>query len=250
VKIAPLLAISIVATAAHAQTVRFEGQATWWWEASADGGATWSASTLEVPQSQGTVRVRTTCSFPPVFGYYLGGAAIDQRITGVSNAGLNDTLSILNVGIMSVQTFAARRFGNILKIDDVSDTLPPGEGSAHLFIGQPNPSIGPYTLANPITNLVVFDLHLDGSAGDRFVDAWWRDWTPNYPQIPPGPRIHVRNRDLADPDIIVPDLTVNPLTIRVIPAPGAVAVLAAFGFAVGRRRRRDQRRVLLIGGDS
>jgi hypothetical protein len=239
VRVAPLLAISVAASATHAQTVRFEGQATWWWEASADGGATWSQSVLEVPSNQPAVRVRAACSFPQVFGYYFGAAFIDQRITGLNNAGLGDSLTILNVGILSAQTFAARRFGNVLKIDDINDVLPPGEGQGHLGIGQPNPSIGPYTLANPIINLVVFDLHLDGSAGDRFVDAWWRDWTPNYPQIPPGPRIHVRNRDLADPDIIVPDLTVNPLTIRVIPAPGAVAVLLAPGLAIARRRRRD-----------
>lgn len=237
------VAFGCAAAPAFAQTFRFEGEATWWWEASVDGGATWSQSLIEVSQQQTSVRIRANCSFPAVNGYYLGSAIIDQRVTGVNGAGPNDNLSLISAGIMSVQTFAVSRFANVLKIDDAADTLPPGVGSSHIYIGQPNPSMGPYTLANPINGLVVFDLLLDGTSGDRHVDAWWRDWTPFFPQVPPGPQVFIWNRSLMDPDRIVPALTVNDLTIRVIPAPGVVALLgAACAFAGVRRRRAESPR--------
>jgi hypothetical protein len=220
---------------------RFEGQANWWWEASADGGATWSQTIISVPQSQSSIRVRATCSFPPVFGYYFGGAMIDQTITGVHNSSIGDTATVLNVGFNNQQTIGVTRFGNVLKIDDASDSLPPGQGASHLGIFQPQPALGPFTLANPVTNLVVFNLHLDGSLGDRVVDAWWRSWEGYLPGMPDvSPAIFVYNRNLNDTDLIFPSLTVNPLTIRVVPVPGIPAIALIATVLVARRRRANR----------
>ena len=44
---------------------RFEGEATWWWEATIDNGATWTQGLLEVPQAETIVHVRASCAFPP-----------------------------------------------------------------------------------------------------------------------------------------------------------------------------------------
>lgn len=218
---------------------RFEGEASWWWEASADNGLTWSANLLEVPATQSTVRVRASCAFPQVSRYYFGGALIDQVVTGLDNAGLADTISNVYFGFGSTQPIAVRRFGNILKIDDASDALPPGQGAAQLAIFQPSPAVGPYTYDNPVTNLVLFDLHLDGTMGDRLVNAWWRDWRVAFPDFPfLGPAVVIRHQDLNDLDFIFPTLTVHDLTIRVVPAPGAVVLACVCGSIVAKRRRR------------
>jgi hypothetical protein len=229
-----MVAVANVQTAGY----RFEGTATWWWEASADGGTTWTQTLLEVPQEHTVVQVRASCAFPQVPRYYFGGAMIDQAITGVNGAGPNDSVNVLNVGFFNQQTIAVQRFGPILKIDDVSDTAPPGQGPGHLAIFQPSPAVGAYTYANPVTNLVRFDLLLDGTMGDRLINAWWRNWTmffPNFPDV--GPSIFVRHNDLLDLDFIFPTLTVHDLTIRVIPAPGAVALPCPVLLWSTRRRR-------------
>jgi hypothetical protein len=235
----------VATTSASAQGIsyRIEGEATWWWEASADGGATWTPSFLEVPAGQGVVKVRASCAFPPGPRHYFAGAMIDQTITGLNHAGLNDTVVVTDQGFTNPQTLNSLRFGNVLKIDDESDTLPPGEGPSNWGIFQPGHAVGPWTYANPVLGLMDFDLYLDGTAGDRLIDAWWRDWSAYFPNDPiianMGPAILMLNRNLVDWDYIYPDLTVNPLTIRVIPAPGAVALLLAPWFGVTLRRHRD-----------
>jgi len=228
---------------ALAQGYRLAGEATWWWEASADGGTTWTPALLEVPSTQGMVKVRACVAFPPDRWHYFQGARIDQTITGMNGAGSSDTVVVTDPGFTNQQTLASRRFGNVLKIDDVSDTLPPGEGAAHWGIFQPGFSAGPWTYANPVIGVIDFNLNLDGSEGDRFISAWWRDWTAFYPNdpvvanLPPTIRV-ANNNPFTGQDYIFPTLTINDLTIRVVPAPGAVALLASACAFAGVRRRR------------
>lgn len=178
-------------------------------------------------------------SFPVARWHYFAGARIDQTVTGLAGAGMNDTITVVDPGFANQQTLVSRRFGNVLKVDDISDTLPPGEGAGHWGIFNGGHATGPYTYANPLLGAIDFDLWLDGTEGDRVVSAWWRGWSDYFPDIPDmGPAILMLNRDLVDWDFIYPDLTVNDLTIRVIPAPGVVALLCGACAFAGVRRRR------------
>lgn len=94
---------------------------------------------------------------------------IDQTITGMNGAGLSDTAIVTDRGFANQQTLVPRRFGNVLKIDDVSDSLPPGMGASHWGVFQPGHAVGPYTYANPVLGLLDFNLNLDGSVGDRHI---------------------------------------------------------------------------------
>lgn len=239
-----MFVVAIVSCAASAQGYRLTGEATWWWEASSDGGSTWTPSLLEVSSEQSVVKVRASVAFPPDRWHYFQGARIDQMITGVNGAGLNDTVVVTDPGFTNQQTLASRRFGSVVKIDDVSDILPPGEGPGHWGIFQPGFSTGPWTYANPVLGVIDFNLNLDGSEGDRLVGAWWRDWTVFYPNdpvvanLPPTIRV-ANNNPFTGQDYIFPTLTIHDLTIRVVPAPSCAALLAtACGFAGARRRRR------------
>jgi hypothetical protein len=234
-----LFALLSLATArAQTSTWRIEGEATWWWEASIDQGVSWTWSMLEVPQDQGTVRVRASCAFPPGRAHYFAGAMIDQVITGLDGAGMSDTVTVVDPGFTNPQTLMARRFGSVLKIDEESDTLPPGEGPSHWGIFQPGHAVGAYTYANPVLGVIEFDLHLDGTPGDRLINAWWRDWTAWFPDIPDmGPAFLMLNRDFVDYGFIYPDLTVHDLTIRVVPSPGIPAIALIATPLVARRRR-------------
>lgn len=241
-----LFAFAILATntaPAFAQGYRLTGEASWWWEASGDGGSTWSPSLLEVPATQSLVKVRASVSFPPDRWHYFMGAMIDQTITGVNGAGPNDTAVVTDPGFFNPQTLVSRRFGNVLKIDDVSDTLPPGEGSGNWGIGQPSFAAGPWTYANPVIGVIDFNLNLDGSEGDRLVSAWWRNWTAWFPNDPvvanlPPTILVANNNPFTGQDFILPTLTINDLTIRVVPAPGVVALLASACAFGGLRRQR------------
>lgn len=223
---------------------RLTGEATWWWEASADNGQTWVPTLLEVPSTQSVVKVRASVAFPPDRWHYFLGAWIDQTITGVNGAGLNDTVFVTDPGFNNQQTLASRRFGNVLKIDDVSDTAPPGEGPAQWAIGQPGFSAGPWTYANPVIGVIDFNLSLDGSEGDRLVSAWWRDWSVLFPNDPvvanlPPTILVANNNPFTGQDFILPTLTINDLTIRVVPAPGVAVLFATACAFAGVRRARS-----------
>jgi len=63
-----ILSVALLASTAApalAQGYRLTGEATWWWEASADNGQTWAPTLLEVPSTQSVVKVRASVSFPP-----------------------------------------------------------------------------------------------------------------------------------------------------------------------------------------
>lgn len=217
---------------------RFEGEATWWWEASIDNRATWTSSLLEVPQGQSVVNIRASCAFPTGPSYYFAGARIDQTITGIEGAGIGDTVVVTDPGFANQQTLVPRRFGSVLKIDDTSDTLPPGEGPGHWGIFQPGAAVGGYTYANPVLGVIDFDLYLDGTLGDRQISAWWRGWADRFPGFPDvGPAIYILNHNAVDFDFIFPALTVNELTIRVVPAPGTTMLACAVACLAARRRR-------------
>lgn len=210
--------------------VIFDGTATWSWEASIDGGATWHRGMLDVPASQGLVQVRSSLAFPsPPTG--SGGGFSTAALDGVlSGAGPLDSVSGLNGGNLRSFNFGASRFGGTIKIDDPLDTLPPGLGSRWAVLTQSRAQ-GNRSLANPII-LLSYTLSLDGSVGARHVEGIFRQ--------PPGYRSgHVVSIDMGiaqEAPTLVPFLIQEPLTIRVVPGPATI-VVGLLGLAFASRRR-------------
>jgi len=209
----------------------FDGTATWSWEASTDGGATWHRGMLEVPTSQGAVQVRSSLAFPPPPTGSGGGfstAALDGVVGG---AGPLDSVSGLNGGNLRSFNFVASRFGSTIKIDDPVDTLPPGLGSRWAVLTQSRAQ-GNRSLANPII-LLSYTLTLDGSIGDRLVEGIFRQ-PPGYP---PGHVVSIDMGMAQEAPTLVPFLIQEPLTIRVVPTPTTLAT-GTLGLAFLSRRRR------------
>jgi len=104
----------------------------------------------------------------------FGQTFFDGVISFENGAGVGDFVdSFDREGLMhSALGFAATRVGNVIKIDDPSDTAPPGEGPAWIWPRQRNPFVlGVIAIwDNPIS---VFScrLSLDGSPGTRVVSA-------------------------------------------------------------------------------
>ncbi len=233
-----MLAIALPALTSRSagQTInwRLEGTGTWWWEGSIDGAQTWQRGVLSVPESTSSVIVRAWCSFPAGARYYFGSAVLDAYVSG---AGPNDTMDSGFVGYLGHGLLQPRRFGDIIKLDDVDDTEPPGLGAEWLFANQPPPSVGPYTFANPITRLVEYRLHLDGSPGDRVASAVFNTIS-SIGDLPDRPVIVQDMDNWFSP--IVPLITHEPLTIRVIPSPGS-ALAITVAILIPRRRRSGAR---------
>lgn len=227
--------ITGAAPRASAQYV-LEGNATWTWEASADEGATWSRGRLEVDAPQQSVFVRASCQFSQVARLcYFGLSELDATITGVDGAGSNDWVSPdIFVGVSSRRQHASMRFGSVIKIDHASDTLPPGEGTDWLRVHQNSPSAGgPSTFANPIDQLLYYQLNLDGSPGDRLIGGVFRQ----FPTLDANRNVIVCEW-LDQFRTFAQTMTQEPLTIRVVPAPAPLATLALLGAGLFTRRRR------------
>ena len=222
------------------------GTAQFWWEASADNGATWSRDLLEVDAAQPSVRVRARTSWEPRAGegvdyHYFSGSRFDVVITGVDGAGPGD----LAHGFHRtqhldswVQTIGATRFGNTIKIDDTRDTSAPGGGSRWVTIAQPPEQfwdMGRFQTANPI-QLFEFTLTLDGSLGERHIGQVFGPLTdaPGHPS-----RYFLATWIGPTGGLNYPDGEggVFDLRIHVVPAPAAAALLALAAFGPRRRRR-------------
>jgi len=214
---------------AQAQNIRFEGSASIWWEASFDGGATWQRELVTAPSSTRSVMVRSVCDFERGPQYYFNGIGLDGTVTGIGGAGERDVATGLRRNAVGIQPLAAQRFANVIKLDDADDREPPGLGPLRIVVVQ-SQALGPYPTITPYW-MIQYNLSLDGSTGDRVVDAWYR--------VPPG---FPQDRYVAiginfSQDLIYPSVTNHPLTIRVVPSPASVFVVLS-GMATFVRRRR------------
>lgn len=235
--------LAIIGTAvcdAPAQYV-LEGRATFSWEASIDGGATWTRGTLQVSPTQASVQVRASCAFTNIAPLcYFGYAEFDGTIVGVDGAGMGDWLSAESIVNQGPQfAIVGTRFGNLLKIDHLSDLALPGEGTRWVSVGQNSPSAGgptrPGSFANPYAELLSYQLNFDGTPGDRLIGGVFRQ----FPTLPPDRNVivwewHGQFRTFAQ------QMTQDPLTIRVMPAPGVVVVAIVASCIAGRRRRPQE----------
>lgn len=227
-----LVAVAGLASGATAQL----GTGLIEWQVSADGGAAWASGLTEVPPEQGSVLVRARASWSIDGGMYaFAGSQFDVVVKGAAPGDeVTNARRSWPFTSGSIQTIVVQRFGDVLKVDDARDTLPPGEGPRGVFPGQLVPQFGTnFTTANPAT-IFEFTLQLDGSEGDR--DLW-----SLYIAPPGGNTIDrvMRIYTSASGAQNTPSTTTRGVTIRVIPAPWAgTALLAAWGAMAPRRRSR------------
>ncbi|MDX2147462.1 MAG: hypothetical protein SFZ23_08050 [Planctomycetota bacterium] len=215
------------------------GTASLTWQASLDGGTTWTSN--EVQTLIGTsVRIRAVASWSQDAGYSFDLSQFDGTVRGFAGAGRTDAAtnfrvpSPLTAGISGGDTYVAQRFADILKIDEVRDTVAPGLGQRSIAPAQLYESAGlPHTTANPLS-IFEYTLQLDGSAGTREVSSVWL--------LPPigNP---VRIRTWRGPSFMdgnnSPETSVVPLRINVVvPAPASAACLMIVASGLARRRRR------------
>jgi hypothetical protein len=210
------------------------GLATWDWEVSLDG-QTWNRGLVEVPREQQSVEVRAQCRFDQETpNFYFGGSLFDGIVEGV---GVGDTISNIQFGttLFNAADVAVSRFGNTLKVDSASDSLPPGIGPRWLSPVQPHP-ITPRQndFSNPF-EMFSYRLNLDGTAGVRDIGAVFRTVVP--PGVPSGLYVAVYEWGNTT-NTYYQALTVNPASVRVIPTPSA-CLIPALAYACLTRRRRS-----------
>ncbi len=224
-------AACLVAFAARAQT-----SAEFRWQASADSGVTWHDDASSVPQGQASVLVRARVSWSPVPEFSaFSGVAFDGV---VADAGPGDSVGairrMLEGGLGSTPLIGAQRLGSTIKIDSVTDTLPPGVGPGFVGCANGTDSGFFFNFAHPI---IVFDytLNLDGTPGTRTLTEVLRPLPGSTSPVV----IYVDWRTLPGPtERARPPTTSYPIAITVLPTPGAVALLALGGLVAARRRRR------------
>lgn len=212
-----------------------QGTATWRWEASIDGGASWQGGLIETLHNPRIVLVRAMVSFETfAHNAYLGGAWLDPYVLtpGPGDDILSSTAPVGSTSRLATTAASPDRFPGLLKLDHVDDHEPPGQGPAwYRAIQQTYQTINEPIWDNPMF-LMGFTLLLDGTPGDRRVEAVFRDYF-GYPGRPIGV-------DTIRPYTISMLQAVDqvPVTIRVLPAPGSFALVASAGvWGLARRRR-------------
>lgn len=212
-------------------------------QVSTDGGETWQGGIVEVEPGPRSVLVRSRFSWINSPAYAFAGAQFDQVVL---NAGPGDEVvnperpHPYNLG--SNQTIVATRFGSTIKIDDSRDTLAPGMGTRGVFPAQLVENFAPpggFVRENPGAPFV-FGLNLDGTPGDRTIDAIYIGHSGTGAS---GFRAYTSPAGAQEAFYLFhPWLPINArfeaATIRVVPGPGAVMALTAAGLVALMRRVR------------
>lgn len=224
------LALSLSVGAPAVAQVVYGGEGHWWWEASVDGGATYSAGLVEVPQSQASVLVRGRFEFPAAPLHYFGIAGLDAA---VFNPAPGDNITNVTGGEVMISG-VVHRLPGILKIDAVGDSLPPGQGPGWAGLRQDPPWTIPVpSYSNPIT-LVEYRLTLDATPGNRLIGGIFV-----YSDVDGhSTAATIYSTYVSDRDIVYRvSFTQDPLTVRVVPAPGVLGAVCSALVLTARRRR-------------
>lgn len=220
-------ALACAAPSADAQT--YLGSLTW----EANDGTGWQAGRMETTAASVRVRFRAAWD-PPNPDYYFAGCQFDAVVTTSDSHTdvVSDAARATSTRWASVQTLAVSRFGNTIKVDDVRDTMPPGQGTRGVFPGQLVEAFDPQDHSNPI-NLFEFTLTFDGVAGTRHVNSLY--------VAPTGGNTtdHVmRIYTTFTGQSMNPSTTTFPLEIVYVPGPGMLGMAGVgAGFVLNRRRR-------------
>lgn len=204
------------------------------WEASLDSGQTWQRGLVQVDNPAARVQVRALVDWEYPGSYALASVQFDATVTTHGSSGLADLaddlerVSPFHLGFS--QTLAAMRFGNVLKIDDVTDPHPPGLGQGRVRMNQLIEVAGfPFTRDNPAL-VFRYTLVLDGTTGLRTAS---HVWFPHPTQgTPVRPTVFLTPEGAtASPGTIL----IQPLELNVIPAPATLGLLLPL-LAFHRRR--------------
>lgn len=160
---------------------------------------------------------------------------MDVTITYGAGSGDHDDVinptPIAPFNILPNLTYVATRFGNVVKIDDVRDTLPPGVGTLWIQCQQLPEKFNPNFSTERPAPVFEFLLQLDGTHGPRTVNHLY---PLNVHGWEMGPRVYLT----PDGQQGVPGpLLRAPLHLNVIPAPASLGLLLPL-LALRRRRRQ------------
>lgn len=216
------------------------GTATFTWQGSTDGGASWEEGSVSAaPNSSVLMRSVVAWSAVPHTGHAFGTVRFD---VAVSDSGEGDAVGGMGYGPYGTgvpSTVAATRFGSTIKIDDVRDTLPPGLGGRTVQPSQLTPQIEyPIDLRNPAP-VFYFRVDVDGTEGTRTVSAIFAPPVPGGNDID---RFVFLYYDVGGANNLPLSTYGGHFAIRVVPSPGGCGVVV-FGVVWGcsRRRGRDSR---------
>jgi hypothetical protein len=226
-----LAALTTLVPLACGQTP-YGGDYQWWWEASADGGTTYHRNLLEVAADTPNILIRGMCSFPTGIGQrYFGRFQIQPEVL---DAGANGRVSSFGHGVLPQLSFGElgyREEGNIV-IRLQPQFVPPGDPDASILLRQHQPWTFPLPSFNNPVQLYNYTLHLDGTAGDRVLDAAW------FRQYEVDGRLIVGEMYQLNPQNVYNMTMVSEsMTVRVIPAPASLFMLFAIASSTTRRRR-------------
>ena len=210
------------------------GAADFRWQASLDGGASWHGDWLDVPEATLSVRVRALVSWSADAGYAFANTRFDVAVVALGGGHADGASSFLRphpFGQGTIQTIAAMRFGDVLKIDDSRDTSPPGEGGRWIVPSQFYEGwIDDFSRAHPAA-IFELTLTLDGPAGARLVTQNFGGALPDGNTTDRVLRIYTSRQG----DSNIPITTAYAVTINVTPAPASLGLLLPI-LALHRRR--------------
>ncbi|MBU6412114.1 MAG: hypothetical protein KGS45_01450 [Planctomycetes bacterium] len=202
--------------------------ATLWWEVDAGNG--WQSG--DVTTSNSTVTLRRMASWNGPATSFLGFTMYDATVS--TGAEVADNASGFSIAqrIAVPGTYAPFRFGNILKIDDSTDSALPGMGSRWIYAAQ-DPTVSDPWLANPV-ELFRFTLNMqDGVFGVRTISEV--HGLINTQGANTTDRVLRIYDDARRPKL--PVVTRLEARINYIPSPGSAGVLGALLMVASRRRR-------------
>lgn len=207
------------------------------WQVSADNGGTWGVGLVEVPETQASVLVRLQASWTPTgTDTYFSGTSFDALIRTPGRTS-GDSIDMYNFGIFPVWTrsvntqgFRFDYFGDVLKVDDVRDSSPPGVGSRWVTPTQLPPQYGTDHRENP-TILFSYRLALDGVPGPREISGLFRVSS----QTGHTTALYI---DFGSIGTWVPS-TVNNTTVLVVPSPASAWLVLGMSTLLVRRRERN-----------
>jgi hypothetical protein len=223
-----IIAIAISTCPTVAQIATFD------WQVSIDGGTTWRTGFVEAPESQQSVLIRGHIQWTPMQNVVFASVNFDAtvRTRGRVAADITDQYASEEFNWMyGVRAFSATRFDDVLKVDRFDDLEPPGVGRGGIMPGQLAPNMGSPIGSNPIS-VFQYRLTLDGVAGEREIGGLFRTAETGSVVSLWGlwGGTNYTSRRLPT--------TVTEVTLRVVPAPGAAAILCLCGGWFAQRRRR------------
>lgn len=222
------------------------------WQVSLDSGATWQTGNVVAPQSQTSVWVRAVTTvrvngvpvpsgsapnvtFAFMEGWSTTAAPNADVVTGVSRITPAIPTAFLPPPIPPSSLAAvSRRAGNVLFVDLVSDTSPPGQGFGIPIDNFPGGQGQVHGMANPLP-IFLMSIGLDGTVGDRMFSGAFVSGSRFSIPVPAG-HVLTGNPGATSTWTAAP-VTQFPVTLTIVPSPGGAAVVVG-GVVVALRRRR------------